>query len=114
MSQIEEVVLKLAESVENLQQEVSEIKEAYGSLQNALILAFRETGFDFSKIGQSVPSRRTAISLAHGANYSLNPEELDPDLQDEIARKILAENPPNHNQEAINKQQDGFIKGQTE
>jgi hypothetical protein len=86
MSQTEDVVLALGKAVADLQTEINELRDAYISLQKGLANAFREIGFDFSKIGQVEPRRLPVV-----AQSALNPEALDPDLQHEAALKILKE-----------------------
>ena len=88
-TQIENVLLALGKAVNDLQTEVAELREAYISLQKGLVNAFRETGFDFSKIGQIEPCRRTVVDLIAEANAILNPEEIDPEVQNELALKVL-------------------------
>jgi hypothetical protein len=62
MSQTEDVILALGKTIVKLQGRVDLLEEALISLQRGLVNAFKETGFDFSKIGQIEPSRRAVVS----------------------------------------------------
>jgi hypothetical protein len=88
MAEITEVVLELAKQVQEHEKQIGELLDAIQSLQKWLTVAFKEQGFDFAKISRMESSRRQE-AIQQDVNLILNPEELDPAFQDEIAKKIL-------------------------
>jgi hypothetical protein len=90
MSQVEQVVERLGQIVITLQTQVERHEETIKSLSKWLTHAFREMGYDFEKIAVIESSRRRDEVQAD-VNAILNPEEMDPAVQDEIAKKILTD-----------------------
>jgi hypothetical protein len=94
------VVLKLAERLEQAEGHIGELLEAIQSMQRNLTNAFKEAGYDFAKIARVESSRRTE-AVQNDTNVEAQPEDLDPAIQDEIAKRILAGTVTDSNAELI-------------
>jgi len=88
MQQTDEIVARLGQIVLTLQTQVERHEETIKSLSKWLTHAFREMGYDFEKIAQIESSRRRDEVQAQ-TDILMEPEEMDPAVQDEIARKVL-------------------------
>ena len=105
MSQItDQIVVRLADQVKEHEKQIGELLEAIESMQRNLTNAFKETGYDFQKIARIESSRRRD-AVQNNTEVILDPEEFNPDFQDEIARRILADKPLTSNEDLIEMQQ---------
>lgn len=104
----------LTKQVIDLQTKLELVEDGYVSLQHGLVNAFKEIGHDFSKIGQVVSSRKDRQTILTNVQSDVqtdevtHPEEMDLDIQDEIARQILSGTNPNYNQKLIDEQQKNY------
>jgi hypothetical protein len=88
MSQNDELLLKLGQTVIALQESVKQQGETLTSLIKWLTNAFKEQGYDFAKIAMIESSRRRE-EIQNQTDVPMEPEEMDPVVQDELARKVL-------------------------
>ena len=109
MSQSDEILVRLAKEVQEHEKQIGELLEAIESMQRNLTNAFKESGYDFHKIARIESSRRRE-TIQNNTDVILDPEEFNPDFQDEIARKILADKPLTSNEDLINMQHDRHKK----
>lgn len=106
MSEItDQIVVRLAEQVRELEKQIGELLEAQESMQRNLTNAFKETGYDFAKIARIESSRRRE-AIQTDLGVVLDSEEFNPDFQDEIARRILTGKPLTSNEDLIKIQHD--------
>jgi hypothetical protein len=108
MSITDQVVVRLAEQVKEHEKQIGELLEAIESMQRNLTNAFKEAGYDFSKIARIESSRRRE-TIQNNTEVVLDPEEFNPDFQDEVARKILNNEPLTSNKDLIEMQQGGSM-----
>jgi hypothetical protein len=101
----DKVVLGLAEQVREHETQIGELLEMFQSLQRNLTNAFKEAGYDFQKIARIESSRRRD-AIQNNTEVTLDPEEFNPDFQDEVARRILADKPLTSNEDLIKLQHD--------
>ncbi len=84
-----QIIIQLVKITEEHERQIGELLEMLQSLQRNLTNAFKEAGYDFAKIARMESSRR-ANTIAEDTNVEMLPEELDPAIQDRLAKEILA------------------------
>ena len=92
MSQQDEILIRLAAQSEEHEKQIGELLEMIQSLQRNLTNAFKEAGYDFAKIARIESSRRTD-AIRENVDVTLDADEFDPEVQNEIATKILKGEP---------------------
>ncbi len=92
MSQNDELLLKVGQTVIELEKRIEKQEETLKSLSKWLTHAFREMGYDFAKIAQIESSRRRT-EIENNLDVPMSPEEVSPEVQNEIALRILKTEP---------------------
>jgi uncharacterized protein (UPF0335 family) len=92
MPQNDELLVKVAEAQLALDKRVEQLEETLKSLSKWLTHAFREMGYDFQKIAMIESSRRKD-EIRNQTDVVLTSDEIDPEVQNELALRILKNEP---------------------
>jgi hypothetical protein len=92
MATVEEVVLALGEKIQEHTEALNTLLEMIESLQRNLTVAFKEQGFNFAKLAALESSRRRD-AIQNSVDVPMTVEEADPVLRNEIAERILKNQP---------------------